>query len=244
MNFSSVANKFSTMAIILSLAIGQIIVGCSKNENGVKTANNTNNTGKDTAALQKLLNPDMDELNQPAPETFKIKFETSKGNFFIEVNRAWSPFGADRLYHLVNNHFYDDVRFFRVIDGFMAQFGFHGNVEVSKIWSAMTFPDDPVIQSNKRGFVSFAKSNLPNSRSTNLFINYGDNSRLDGYGFSPVGQVIEGMEVVDLLYNGYGEGAPSGMGPSQEKIHAEGNAYLNKEFPKLDYIKTARVVAE
>ena len=186
----------------------------------------------------------MDELSQPAPEKFKIRFETSKGNFIVEVQRAWSPFGVDRLYYLVNNHFYDNVRFFRVIDGFMAQFGFHGDVEISKIWSAMTFPDDPLIQTNKRGFVSFAKNNLPDSRSTNLFINYVDNSRLDSYGFSPLGRVIEGMEVVDQLYNGYGEGAPGGRGPSPGRIHAEGNAYLNKEFPKLDYIKTARVIAE
>ncbi|MDZ7341939.1 MAG: peptidylprolyl isomerase, partial [candidate division KSB1 bacterium] len=157
-----------------------------------------------------LLTPDPAELAAAAPEKFQIKFETSQGDFVIEVYRDWSPHGADRLYYLAKHHFYDGVRFFRVIDGFMAQFGYHGDPAVSRVWMAKPIPDDPVKQSNLRGFVTFAKSALPNSRTTQLFINYGDNSRLDPMGFAPVGKVIAGMEVVDRLYSGYGEGAPSG----------------------------------
>ncbi len=244
MNFISKTNRWAVLLFIFLMAPGLMLLGCAKEKNSNQLDQKVITAEKKPANLEKLLHPNFDEMNKPAPEVFKIKFETSKGNFLVEVHRSWSPFGADRLFHLVKNQFYDDVRFFRVIAGFMAQFGFHGNPEVSKIWSDLNFPDDPVRQSNKRGFVSFAKSNQPNSRSTHLFINYVDNSRLDAYGFSPVGQVIEGMDVVDKLYSGYGEGAPAGSGPSQGRIHAEGNAYLNKDFPKLDYIKTARIVTE
>lgn len=193
-------------------------------------------------SYEKLIQPDEAELNQPAPEKFQVKFETSKGDFVIEVNRDWSQHGADRLYYLVKNGFYDDVRFFRVIDGFMAQFGYHGDPEVIQVWRDLNIPDDPVKQSNLRGYVSFAKSQLPNSRTTQLFINYDDNSRLDTMGFSPVGKVIQGMDIVDQLYNGYGEGAPQGRGPSQQMIQQGGNDYLNKNFPNLDYIKKVRIL--
>lgn len=196
------------------------------------------------SAASELLTPDPAELNAAAPEKFQIQFETSKGDFIMEVYRDWSPHGADRLYYLAKHHFYDGVRFFRVIDGFMAQFGYHGDPAVSRVWTAMAIPDDPVKQSNLRGFVTFAKSALPNSRTTQLFINYGNNSRLDPMGFAPVGKIIAGMEVVDRLYSGYGEGAPNGMGPEQGRIRQEGNDYLNRNFPKLDYIKTARLVSE
>jgi len=190
----------------------------------------------------KILNPDQTELNQPAPEKFQVKFETSKGNFVIEVYRDWSPHGVDRLYYLVKHGFYDDVRFFRIIDGFMAQFGYHGNPEVTQIWSEMTFPDDPVKKTNLRGYITFAKRATPNSRSTNLFINLVNNAYLDDSGFSPIGKVIEGMAIVDQLYSGYGEGAPRGSGPDQGRIALEGNEYLNKNFSKLDYIKKARII--
>lgn len=189
-----------------------------------------------------LLQPDQVELSVAAPEKFQIKFGTSKGNFIMEVYRDWSPHGADRLYYLAKHNFYDGVRFFRVINGFMAQFGYHGDPEVSKIWGAMTIPDDPVKQSNLRGYVSYAMSALPNSRSTQLFINFVDNSRLDGRGFAPLGKIIAGMEVVDKLFSGYGEGAPRGRGPDQKRISEEGNNYLKKYFPKLDYIKKARIL--
>ena len=180
-------------------------------------------------------------LNEKAPATFEAKFDTSKGPFVITVHRDWSPIGADRFYNLVKNGFYDDCRFFRVLDGFMAQIGINGNPAVQTNWRSANIQDDPVKESNKRGFVTFAKASIPNSRSTQIFINYKDNTSLDRQGFSPFGEVTSGMDVVDKLYNGYGEGAPSGRGPEQGKIQSEGNAYLTKEFPKLDYVKKATV---
>ncbi len=181
-------------------------------------------------------------LNEKAPDTFKAKFETTKGDFVIEVHRDWSPRGADRFYNLVKHGYYDDCRFFRVLDGFMAQVGIHGDPKVSSVWTAARFPDDPVRKSNTRGFVSYAMAG-PNTRTTQFFINYGDNSGgLDPQGFSPFGEVVEGMEVVDGLYSDYGEGAPRGSGPSQGLIMRQGNEYLNKDFPKLDYIKSTSIV--
>jgi peptidyl-prolyl cis-trans isomerase A (cyclophilin A) len=180
-------------------------------------------------------------LNEKAPDTFKVKLDTSKGPVVIEVHRDWAPVGADRFYNLVKNGFYDDTRFFRVLDGFMAQIGINGNPAIQSAWRNATIQDDPVKQSNKRGFVTYAKSGLPNSRSTQFFINYRDNSSLDRQGFAAFGEVTTGMDVVDKLYSGYGEGAPSGAGPEQGRIQMEGNAYLNKSFPKLDYIKKATI---
>jgi len=188
-----------------------------------------------------LLKPEDPALNQTAPPTFKAKFETSKGDFIIQVTREWAPIGADRFFNLVQHGFFDEARFFRVIPGFMAQFGINGDPQVSTAWRSQRLKDDPVKQSNTRGFVSFATSG-PNSRTTQLFINYGDNSRLDMMGFAPFGRVIEGMEVVGQLYAGYGEGAPQGKGPNQARIQQEGNDYLNREFPRLDYIKKATII--
>jgi len=158
----------------------------------------------------------------------------------IEVHRDWAPIGADRFYNLVRNGYYDDTRFFRVIDGFMAQIGINGTPSVQQLWRSATIKDDPVKQSNKRGFVSFANAG-PDSRSTQFFISFIDNSKYDRLGFAPFGQVLSGMENVDRLYSGYGDGAPNGTGPVQQKIQTEGNAYLVKEFPKLDYVKKATV---
>ena len=186
----------------------------------------------------KLRNPAA--LNEQAPATFKANFDTSKGTFVIDVHRDWAPQGADRFYNLVKNGFYDDVRFFRVISGFMAQFGIHGDPAVASAWRNAQIKDDPVKQSNKRGFVTFATSG-PNTRTTQLFINFGDNAALDKQGFSPFGQVTTGMDVVDKIYNGYGEGAPRGKGPDQGRVQSEGNTYLTKEFPRLDYIKAATI---
>jgi peptidyl-prolyl cis-trans isomerase A (cyclophilin A) len=174
-----------------------------------------------------------------------VRFVTSKGTFDVRVHRAWAPQGADRMYDLVQERFYDGVRFFRVIGGFMAQFGAHGDPAVAARWSSRTIPDDPVTKSNTRGMLTFAKTTAPNSRTTQLFINFGDNSRLDASGFAPIGRVLgNGMTVVDALYSGYGEAAPSGSGPEQGRIAAEGNAYLRREFPLLDSVATARVVEE
>jgi peptidyl-prolyl cis-trans isomerase A (cyclophilin A) len=180
-------------------------------------------------------------LNEQAPATYKAQFDTSKGSFVLEVNRAWAPHGADRFYNLVKNGFYDNVRFFRVLTGFMAQFGINGSPAVSAKWRGANIPDDPVKQSNTRGMITFATSG-PNSRTTQVFINFGNNAQLDRSGFAPFGHVVSGMNVVDKFYAGYGEGAPSGAGPDQGQTQAQGNAYLTKAFPKLDYVKKASIV--
>jgi peptidyl-prolyl cis-trans isomerase A (cyclophilin A) len=180
-------------------------------------------------------------LTERAPATFKARFDTTKGTFVIEALRDWAPNGVDRFYNLVKNGFYNDVRFFRVISGFMAQFGIHGTPTIQAAWRGSQIKDDPVTQSNTRGMVTFATAG-PNTRTTQLFINYRDNSSLDKQGFAPIGRVIEGMEVVDKLYNGYGDGAPRGKGPDQTRLQMEGNAYLTKEFGMLDYIKSATIV--
>lgn len=181
------------------------------------------------------------DLTEKAPATFKANFETSKGTFVVEVHRDWAPLGADRFYNLVKNGFYDDCRFFRVIDNFMVQFGIHGTPGTQVNWAGARIKDDAVKQSNTRGFIVFATAG-PNTRTTQVFINFRDNARsLDSQGFAPFGEVVQGMDVVDTLYNGYGEGGPRGQGPDQGRIQAEGNTYLNKGFPKLDYIKKATI---
>jgi peptidyl-prolyl cis-trans isomerase A (cyclophilin A) len=179
-------------------------------------------------------------LTEQAPAAYKAKFDTSKGAFTIEVHRDWAPIGADRFYNLVKNGFFDDCRFFRVLDGFMAQIGINGAPAIQAAWRDARIQDDPVKQSNKRGYVSFATAGK-NTRTTQFFINFGDNASLDKSGFSPFGQVSAGMDIVDKLYSGYGEGAPSGRGPSQGSIQSEGNEYLAKGFPKLDYVKKATI---
>jgi len=191
------------------------------------------------AYSQNLGNPAA--LKEQAPPVYKVEFDTSKGPFVIEVHRDWAPNGADRFYNLVKNGFYDDVRFFRVIEGFMAQFGVNGDPKVSAAWREARIKDDPVKVSNKRTFVTFATAG-PNTRTTQVFVNYGDNSNLDSQGFSPLGQVVSGMKVVDSLYGGYGEGAPGGRGPNQARVQSDGNAYLASAFPNLDYVKKATIV--
>jgi peptidyl-prolyl cis-trans isomerase A (cyclophilin A) len=177
-----------------------------------------------------------------APARFRVSFETTKGPFVVEVHRDWAPKGADRFYNLAKAGFFDDVRFFRVISGFMVQFGIHGDPEVAGAWRSAQIGDDPVAHSNKRGTITFATAG-PNTRTTQLFINFRDNAGLDGQGFAPIGEVVEGMSVVDALYAGYGEGRPQGAGPDQGRMQMEGNAYLQRDFPKLDSVKKARVSA-
>jgi peptidyl-prolyl cis-trans isomerase A (cyclophilin A) len=179
-------------------------------------------------------------LNEKAPATYKAKFETSKGAFVIQVNREWAPNGADRFYNLVKNGYFDDARFFRVVKGFMVQFGINGDPNVNAQWRNARIKDDPVRQSNKRGFVTYATSGA-DSRTTQVFINFDDNSGLDGQGFSPFGQVISGMNVVETLNGEYGDGAPRGRGPDQMRVQQEGNSYLNKEFSRLDFVKKATI---
>ena len=193
-----------------------------------------------TPALAQGKLADPAALTEKAPASYKVKFDTSKGVFVIQVNRDWAPNGADRFYNLVKNGFYDDTRFFRVISGFMVQFGINGDPKLSPAWRAARIPDDAVKQSNKRGNITFATSG-PNSRTTQVFINFKDNAGLDGQGFAPFGQVVSGMDVVDKLHGGYGEGAPNGRGPEQGRVQGEGNAYLKKDFPQLDFIKKASI---
>ncbi len=181
-------------------------------------------------------------LNEQAPPLYKAHFDTSKGVFEVEVHRDWAPNGADRFYNLVKNGFFDNARFFRVISGFMVQFGINGDPKLSAVWREARIKDDPVTKSNARGAITFATAG-PDTRTSQVFINYADNSRLDGQGFAPFGIVVgNGMDVVDKLYSNYGEGAPRGSGPEQGRIQSEGNAYLNKAFPNLDYIKKATIV--
>jgi peptidyl-prolyl cis-trans isomerase A (cyclophilin A) len=180
---------------------------------------------------------------KPAPEQYKVRLQTTKGDILILVHRDWSPLGADHFYELTKMGFYDGNAFFRALRGFVVQWGINGDPKVNKDWSEITIKDDPPKVSNKVGTVVFAKTGEPNSRSAQLFINLGDNSSsLDSQGFTPFGEVIQGMENVLNIYTGYGEGAPGGEGPSQAAIADIGNPYLEEHFPKLDYVKTARIV--
>ena len=222
-------SRHPVVLVLVAVVLPLVLVSCQQEAGG----------GKATTTLTR---PDQGAIATPAPDSFKVAFESSKGRFTVMAHRDWAPRGVDRFYHLVELGFFDDARFFRVLRGFMAQFGMNGDPRVMSAWEQLTFPDDPVKQSNVRGMVTFAAGGARNSRSTQLFINYANNRNLDGMGFAPIGQVMDGMSVVDSLYGDYGEGAPDGAGPSQERIAAEGNAYLTKSFPKLDFIKTARIV--
>jgi cyclophilin family peptidyl-prolyl cis-trans isomerase len=182
-----------------------------------------------------LLRPAL--LKDTAPETYQVKFTTTKGDFTVSVTRAWAPKGADRFYNLAKHHFYDNASFFRVLTGFVAQFGLSAYAPVNAVWDKAKIEDDPVTQSNKKYYLTFATAG-PNTRTTQVFINLADNPRLDGMGFAAFGQVTEGMDVVDNLYAGYGEGAPSGGGPDQGEIEKQGKPYLDKGWPKLDSIVT------
>lgn len=170
----------------------------------------------------------------PAPPVYRINFDTSRGPFVVEITRDQAPNGADRLYNLIKTNYFDGSRFYRVVPGFMVQWGAAADPAVSAKWD-VRIPDDPVKATNERGTISFAATNAPNSRTTHMFINYGDNGRLDAMGFAPLGKVVSGMEVVDQIYSGDGER------PDQMRIKDEGNKYLERQFPNLDYIKTARI---
>lgn len=186
-----------------------------------------------------LLDPS--QANEQAPEQFKVRFDTSRGPLTVEVVRGWSPQGVDRFYNLVKIGFFEDIAFFRVVESFVVQFGIHGDPKVAAKWRPASIPDEPVRASNRRGYLTYAMGG-PNTRTTQLFFNLVDNVTLDRMRFAPIARVVEGMEVVDSLYSGYGEGAPSGSGPSQQLIEAQGNAYLREQFPKLDYIKRAELI--
>jgi peptidyl-prolyl cis-trans isomerase A (cyclophilin A) len=193
---------------------------------------------KAAAEARKKTLTNVESLNEKAPDVFQTKFETTRGDFVVEVTRAWSPNGADRFYNLAKNGFFDGIKFFRVVPNFVVQFGIHGDPEIAGKWDKASIPDDKVVSSNKRGYLTYAMSSQPNSRTTQLFINLKDNTRLDEMGFAPFGRVIKGMDVVDKLYSGYGEQITE----LQDTITAQGNAYLDKEWPKLDAIKRATIV--
>jgi peptidyl-prolyl cis-trans isomerase A (cyclophilin A) len=183
---------------------------------------------------------------QTAPEVFRVKIDTSAGSFVIETHREWAPHGADRFYELVKKKYFDDSRFFRVVAGRWAQFGIAGKPKVAQEWRHRTIPDDTLKQHNNPGFVAFSNTG-PDTRATQIYINLGDNSaRNDGEnGFAPFGKVVEGMDVVEKLYSGYGEGSGSGMRAGhQDKLFEGGDAYLDREFPKLDKLIRARVVSK
>ncbi|MCO4746835.1 MAG: peptidylprolyl isomerase [Proteobacteria bacterium] len=214
-------------------------------------ADATKPTPVDTATLEAPALPEgahaglSDKSKAPtdtAPDLYKVKFETTEGEFIVEVHRDWAPIGADHFYNLVQMGYYDDVRFFRNIAGFMVQFGVSGYPEANKVWSENRIQDEPVVQGNQRGIITFAKCGMPNCRSTQVFINHKDNSMLDPQGFSGFGRVVEGMGVVDKLYDCYGEGAPRGMGPSQGLTQSMGNAYLNAGWPNMSSVTKATII--
>jgi len=218
--------KASNLICAFSLLTSITLVSCSK-------AEQTNNpTGSADPA----------KLTEKAPETFKAQFDTTRGKFTIEVTRSLAPNGADRFYNLVRSGYFTDIAFFRVVPGFMCQFGIHGDPSVSAKWRGAAIADDPVKGSNTRGTITFATAG-PNTRTTQLFINFGDNSKLDGMGFSPFGKVTEGMDVVDKINGEYGDFPQfGGHGPDAGRISIEGNIYLKRDFQNLDYIKSATII--
>ena len=223
-------------AIHLLCALGIVVAGA-----GRVSADDAAKETRSPAAAPGFSDPA--KLTAKAPESFQVQFDTTQGKFVVEVTRSLAPNGADRFYNLVRSGYFTDVAFFRVVPGFMCQFGIHGNPAVSAKWQDANIPDDPVKGSNTRGTITYAMSSAPNSRSTQFFINFGDNSRLDGMGFAPFGKVIKGMDVVDKLNGEYGDmPQQGGSGPDPGRIGSEGNAYLKKNFPKLDYIKSATIL--
>ena len=228
--------RFSSLtAVGLALCLSAVAPGCKSSDDSKPASKPA--TGAGVPKLQNVA-----AANETAPALYKVKFATTKGDFVLEIHRDWAPIGADRFYNLVKIGYFDDVAFFRVIKGFMVQFGIHGDPEVSKVWREARISDDPAgKQSNLRGMVTFATGG-PNTRTTQLFINYKDNTNLDGMGFAPIGKVADGMAVVDAIEGEYGEGAPMGRGPAQSKVQFEGNAYLKASFPHLDYVKSATIV--
>jgi len=213
--------------MLIAAGLIAALAACGKQDKGTATQT----APADPAAL---LNPAAPALHAQAPATYRAKFETTAGDFTVEVTRAWAPLGADRLYNLIKNGFYDGDRFFRVVPGFVVQFGINGTPAVSAAWKDANILDDPVTQHNTTGTIVFATAG-PNTRTTQLFINYADNLRLDQMGFAPMGRVVEGMDVVQKIYPGYGQS------PNQDLIQSQGNAYLAQGFPQLDYIKRATI---
>src|SRR6266576_1927208 len=232
---------------VTAVAMGTLLFGCKTKEQTAETPPPEQpkpeatasapapapRSGYDRALLRAAL------LKDKAPDTFQVKFTTTRGDFVVTVHRAWAPIGADRFYNLVKHHFYDNASFFRVVPAFIVQFGISAYPPVSAAWEKADIQDEPVTQSNKRGYVTYAKTSMPNTRSTQIFINLADNAGLDRQGFSPFGVVdAQGMKVVDMLYDQYA----SNSGPDQDQISKLGKPYLDKGWPKLDSIKTATLI--
>lgn len=222
--------KTTILTIVLCLATSVAMAQTHAKKAGTSTSRAR------TGPAPSLMHPE--SLRAKAPAVYRARFTTTKGDFVVEVTRDLAPLGADRFYNLVRYRFYNDASLFRVLPGFVVQWGYSAKPAISRVWNAANLKDDPVKQSNVRGTITFATAG-PNTRTTQVFINLGDNQRLDESGFSPFGKVVEGMDVVEKFYSGYGEGAPQGSGPDQQNIAMQGKPYLDKNFPLLDSIKTA-----
>ena len=215
----------------LTVASAFVLTGCPQPATPVATPQAQSAPATPHPALL-----DPSQAKETAPARFKVKCATTRGDFVIEIVRDWAPLGADRFYNLVRSGFFTDLAFFRNVPGFVVQFGIHGDPKVAQAWDGAKIPDDPVKESNRAGYVTFATSG-PNTRTTQLFISHRDNANLDAMGFSPFGKVVEGMKTVGSLYFGYGEN-----GPDQGRLTAEGNAYARKDFALLDYLKSATIL--
>lgn len=213
---------------LAQLLMAALLVACSPD------------ASSEVAADPSLLRPDSTTLAAPAPDSFTVVLATSQGEVEIRVRSAWAPIGAGRLHYLASHGFFTGARFFRVLPGFIAQFGLSGMPAVDAAWDGRPITDDPVRTGNRRGTLTFATAG-PNTRTTQLFINLANNAQLDAMGFAPVGEVVHGMEVIERLHSGYGEGVPYGTGPDQARITREGNRYLRASFPRLDSIASVTV---
>ncbi len=229
--------KFSSLALLVAASL---VGGCGGGEPQEEApAQEPAPAEQAVPADSPLLTPA--NLTETAPETYQVRFETSVGPIVVQVNRAWSPNGADRFYNLVKNGYYDDTRFYRVVEGFMAQFGFKGVPAIDQAWRDAKFPDDPFIQSNRRGTITFAHAGT-DTRTTQVFFNFKDNTHLDESGFTPFGEVVEGLDVMDKIYAGYGELPPAGNGPDYAEAWVQGNKYLDENFPEMTKVNTATLV--
>ncbi len=198
-------------------------------------------TGCSSEDTKSAVNSRPKPIDGPVPEVFHVKLDTSKGMIDIEVHRDWAPAGGLHFYQLVKNGFYDNARFFRVVRGFVVQFGINGDPQTNAMWASATLPDDPAKEHNVTGTVTYAMRG-PGTRNTQLFINLADNRKsLDSQGFAPIGKVVDGMPVVLDLYSSYGDMPPSGQGPDPVRLQQQGNDYLDTHFPRLDFIKKATV---
>ena len=220
-------------SILTSILLCSALLAQTPSSKSATSKGTAKGTVHHTAVRPSLMNPA--SLRAKAPELFKVQFVTTRGDFTVEVHRDWAPLGADRFYNLVKNGFFTNAAFFRVVPGFIVQFGLNANPAINKVWEKANIKDDPVMGSNTRGTLVFATAG-PNTRTTQLFINFGNNAGLDRMGFAPFGTVTDGMDVVDKIYPGYGER------PDQERITEQGDAYLVKNFPMIDKIKSAKVL--